>query len=288
MNDANLSIPVAAETATERLSTYPGPVLSDAERDRLVADFERDGFVLMPQLDADLHHACLEAVARLAEAYGPEFKQDNCVDADPALRRLMMWTPAMQLAVDLLGPGVQLNQSNCIRRPASEGARNWVNGAPWHTDGPTPRKFPRVAGMMGLHYVKFGYFLSDLRGGDGGSLQVIRGSHRMAADGKPPLEDPERVVTFDCAPGTVVAFHQALWHAAPLNQSDQPRQNCYYSYSPTWMRPYDRDTITAEEAARLPREEAFLLGAPREWVRWWKPGQEECDALARYARQEEA
>ena len=41
--------------------------------------------------------------------------------------------------------------------------------------------------------------------------------------------------------GTIVAFHQAQWHAAPPNYSDIERKNVYISFCPTWMKPLDRE-----------------------------------------------
>ena len=101
-----------------------------------------------------------------------------------------------------------------------------MSGSPWHADGPRPAAtgdsnqlmslftlqislicwsgspFPspkNAGGAVGLHYLKFGFFFSDLQHGNGqcyipefsviesagGSLQVVRGSHlRPELDGK--------------------------------------------------------------------------------------------------------
>lgn len=47
--------------------------------------------------------------------------------------------------------------------------------------------------------------------------------------------------TLNVEAGTIVAFHQAQWHAAPPNYSDIERKNVYISYCPIWMKPLDRD-----------------------------------------------
>lgn len=279
-------------TATD-LPIYPGPTLGTERRDALADAFHRDGFVELPvRLDDAMLAACSDACDALHAAGGQTTsKVDNCVDAHPAFRRLMLWTPICELCHDLLGPSFQLNQSNCmVRPPATSDARDFTQASAWHADGPRPRNFPSIDGIMGLHYCKFACFFSDLRDGDAGSLQVVRGSHRrpeLDARGKDfRIEDyAADVVRFDCAPGTVVAFHQALWHAAPPNTSRATvRRNCYLSYSPTWMRPFDRTGIDAETAASLPAEEAFLLGAPRPWQAWWLPDAAARSALDRYAR----
>jgi ectoine hydroxylase-related dioxygenase (phytanoyl-CoA dioxygenase family) len=179
-----------------------------------------------------------------------------------------------------------------IHRPRSADetqAYDFVNASGWHADGPRPRLFPRVNGAMGLHYLKFGFFLTDLSRGGGGSLQVVRGSHRRPElDDRGPnfrIEDYARdLVTLDCEAGTVVAFHQAQWHAAPPNRSDTIRQNVYISYCPTWMRPLDREPLRPGDGPGLSAEERWLLGEPRESMRWWLPSAEDKTRLSRYER----
>jgi ectoine hydroxylase-related dioxygenase (phytanoyl-CoA dioxygenase family) len=92
------------------------------------------------------------------------------------------------------------------------------------------------------------------------------------------------VVQIDCKAGTVVAFHQAQWHAAPPNESDIVRKNAYISYSPTWMRPLDRETLTEEQLNNYSPEERWLLGEPRPPLRWWLPTPEDSQRTSRFAR----
>lgn len=266
--------------------------LTDSERDAVMTDFRRDGYAVLPfLLDEELHRDSLEAIDRIAagrrqDGVHRSVKIDNCVDIDDAFLHLAMWTPALQLAYDCFGPMFHLNQSNLISRPR-EGVStaDFVNSSPWHSDGPMPYKFAAPDEVPTLHYLKFGYFLTDLRHGTGGSLQVIRGSHRKPAPQGFRLEDHAAdFVQLDCAPGTVVAFHQAQWHAAPPNESDTERKNLYISYSPTWLRPFDRDFPTEATLAGRTAEERFLLGEPRPAKRWWLPPAEDQERMKRFAR----
>lgn len=272
--------------------------LSDAQRDTLVATIEKDGFAVLPdKLPEELMAECLETIDRIAADVRKtrttsqrSVKVQNCVDRDPVFRKLMMYLPALQLCHDFFGPMFHLNQSNFISRPQDPGQKiDAVSAIGWHADGPRPAMFPRVNGVMGMHYLKFGYFLTDLRHGNGGSLMVVRGSHkRDELDGKGgafKVEDYKSdLIKFDCEPGTVVAFHQALWHAAPLNESEVERKNCYYSYCPTWMRPVDRDFPTAAQLEGLTPEERWLLGEPRPALRWWLPSPEDATRMDRFKR----
>jgi ectoine hydroxylase-related dioxygenase (phytanoyl-CoA dioxygenase family) len=275
--------------------------LSDAQRDALLVDLDRDGYAVLPDLlPRTMIDAGIAAIDRLSaqarrESPGQRaVKLDNCVDRDPALRSLMMYEPALQLAHDVFGPMFHLSQSNCISRPGEPAApADFISSSPWHADGPRPGQFPTVGGVMGLHYLKFGYFHTDLRHDGGGALQVVRGSHkRPELDGRKGRfridEHARDVVTFACRPGTVVAFHQAQWHAAEGNRSAIERKNCYLSYCPTWMRPFDREAPTSQQLAGLSGEERWLLGEPRPAKRWWLPQGDDVERLARYRRNSQA
>jgi hypothetical protein len=266
--------------------------LTNEQRDALMNDFWRDGYAVLPfALDPELHQSSLDAIDRIAaqqraDGVGRSIKIDNCVDADDAFLQLAMWTPALQLAYDCFGPMFHLNQSNLISRPREETTTaNFVNSSPWHSDGPMPYKFSRPDEPASLHYLKFGHFLTDLRHGTGGSLQIIRGSHRKPAPQNFNLEEHRAdFIQLDCTPGTVVMFHQAQWHAAPPNESEIERKNLYISYCPTWLRPFDREFPDAESIAHRTPEERFLLGEPRPAKRWWLPTEEDRHRMSRYAR----
>ncbi len=274
--------------------------LTDAQREGLLADLRRDGYCVLPMtMPPGLLARCLEATDRIAtrtraevRASGPTpVKVMNCVDVEPAFRELMLFTPALQLAYDTFGPMFHLCQSNVVSRPCDgKTTTDFLTSAPWHADGPRPGLFPSIDGAMGLHYLKFGYFFTDLRHGDGGALQVVRGSHlRAELDGAPhggfdiSSHAPD-VVTFDCARGTIVAFHQAQWHAAPPNRSRIERKNAYISYCPTWMRPFDREPLRESDGGDLDPVTRWLLGEWRPAARWWLPSDADLQRLAPFAR----
>lgn len=271
--------------------------LNDDQRTELIARLQLDGYVVLPQkLPREQIDTLISAIDRLTnEIRGAEtkksVKKQNCVDADPAFRELMVWEPALQLAYDSFGPMFHLCQSNFVSRPNDgTGKSDYVSASPWHADGPRPGLFPKVNGSMGMHYLKFGYFLTDLTHGNGGSLQVVRGSHtHPELDGKSHdafrIADYEQdLVQFDCEAGTVVAFHQAQWHAAPPNESEIERKNVYISYCPTWMRPLDREMPSEDQLEGLSPEERWLLGEPRPAQRWWLPSGDDATRMARFAR----
>ena len=271
--------------------------LTNTQRTDLMAQLERDGYFVLPEpLPTDLNNRCIEAIDRLSVDTEKSVKRQNCVDLDAAFLELMLYKPALQLAYDAFGPMFHLCQSNFVRRVREETSQNgldFVSGTPWHADGPRPNLFPRVhnenGAAMGLHYLKFGYFFTNLTHGNGGSLQVVRGSHRRdeldGDKGNFSIENyNDDVVQINCEAGTVIAFHQAQWHAAPPNESDIVRKNAYISYCPTWMRPLDRETLALEQAENYAPEERWLLGEPRAPLRWWLPSGDDAQRMARFAR----
>lgn len=272
-------------------------MLDDAQRDTLIAQLDRDGYVILPEkLPQAQIEMLIAAVDRETDAIRGDDKRrsvkvQNCVDRDEAFLKLALYEPALQLSYDVFGPMFYLCQSNFVSRPNDGTNRNdFVSASPWHADGPRPALFPKIDGAMGLHYLKFGYFLTDLTHGNGGSLQVVRGSHRHPElDGKRHdnfhIEDyASDLVQIDCEPGTIVAFHQAQWHAAPPNESGIERKNVYISYCPTWMRPLDRECPTEEELQGRSDEERWILGEPRPAMRWWLPQGNDTQRMARYRR----
>lgn len=275
--------------------------LTNDERDDINAKLAEDGFAILPhKLPQDLIDAVLIAIDRVAaeerqqDRDAVSVKRQNCVDVDPVFRRLMMYETALQLAHDAFGPMFHLNQSNFISRvkeASDDIAKNdFAASIGWHADGPRPAMFPRVNGAMGLHYIKFGYFLTDVTHDGGGALLVVRGSHkRDEMDGDRAnfnIDDyADDVVECKVEAGTVVVFHQALWHAAHPNHSDIERKNVYISYCPTWMRPIDREFPTEADLEGFSREERWLLGEPRPALRWWIPREDDAQRLERFARQ---
>jgi hypothetical protein len=279
---------------------YPSQTLtrlSDAQRKSLQADLDRDGFVVLPgRLPDELLQPALDAIDRHAKPARaknppnkPSVKLQNIVDLDLAFMNLMMYEPALQMAYDCFGPMFQLNQSNLVSRPRDPNLNDFVGSSPWHADGPWPASFPKVEGVVGMHYLKFGYFLTDLTHHNGGSLQVVRGTHKLPARNGLSTEQIKAeygkdFVQIDCPAGTVIAFHQAQWHAAPPNESDIERKNCYISYCGTWMRPFDRDPLPKGELRTdLSDVERWLLGEYRPPTRWWLPTDEETRRMAAYA-----
>jgi len=270
--------------------------LTDEQRTLLKLQLDKEGYITLPFKLPKVHvEELLAAIDHHRDPTQMSQKQTNIVDLDPAFRKLMGYRPALQLCYDCFGPMFHLCQSNFFTRKQelNEDSNVWKSWSPWHADGPRPAQFPQFKdGSMGLHYLKFGYFLSDLTHRNGGSLEIVRGSHlRPELDRKGEnfnINDyKHEVIKLDVEAGTVIAFHQAQWHAAGSNKSTKDRINCYLSYCPTWMRPIDREFPTEEALQKLGNlspEERWLLGEPRPAIRWFLPTPEDQKRMSSYAR----
>lgn len=221
----------------------------ETQFDQLMQQFEQNGFVLLPPLDAAENERIEAAVDEVwhAQTGGDTtqaIKFDNAVMHHQAFLDLIVDPLILRAVVDRFGPGAQLHQFNVTVRPyrAEEAQTTAVDKIGWHADGPRPMQFPLVNGQFALYYLKVGLFLSDLSHGNGGALQVIPGSHKLPElCNKPGFDVTDyEVVSLDVPAGSRVLFHQALWHAAFPNRSPVTRKAIYYSYSPLWLRPIDR------------------------------------------------
>jgi hypothetical protein len=224
--------------------------MNDVDFGALMQQFERAGFVLLPPLSEAETARVEEAVDEVwhQQTSGDttaSLKLDNAVVHHQAFLDIIVDPLILEAVVQHFGYGAQLHQFNVTVRPyrAEDAATTFTDGIDWHADGPRPRQFPLSNNQFALYYLKVGLFLSDLTHGNGGALQVIPGSHRLPELCKDKTYDlsQHEIITLDVPAGSRVLFHQALWHAAFPNRSTVTRKAIYYSYSPFWLRPIDRD-----------------------------------------------
>ena len=109
----------------------------------------------------------------------------------------------------------------------------------WHIDGHDDG-FRNLGVPIPLLQLKVGYYLSDMTAPWQGNLAVLPGSHKSRL--APTEADRQRRDFFPgvhqvCAPaGTMVLFHNALWHtAAPYSGPERGRTMLYYCYEHPWM-----------------------------------------------------
>ncbi len=136
----------------------------------------------------------------------------------------------------LVGGNLQLAFSTATVIPPGAGPMCW------HEDGPRPWPYPAVGHRRAQIFVRMGIFLEDLSEPDRGNLVLIPGSHRVPFHEGGAPEDMDRLparTTLLVSAGSVVIFHQALWHRTAHNLMDHPRRVLYLGFTPSWHRTID-------------------------------------------------
>ncbi|MGH3486673.1 MAG: phytanoyl-CoA dioxygenase family protein, partial [Actinopolymorphaceae bacterium] len=64
-----------------------------------------------------------------------------------------------------------------------------------------------------------------------------------------------------CAPiGSVLLFHNGVWHRTYRHDGDRDRYTAHYVYSPPWVRPADRFSNSADFLERTTPRRRALMG----------------------------
>jgi hypothetical protein len=240
----------------------PGPL---TERERFM--FDTAGYLVIPDvLTPEEVAACLKAARRAHAPYPQdEWRQLGAVyEQEPAVERLIDHPAVLPKVRALLGDYFILQSSWCTVVPPG------FTGGGYHQDGSGVYEFRRLATPTPLVQLRVGYFLTDQTDPDMGNMVMIPGSHNSSV----PLPDsaneddlPIREVI--CGkPGTVLMFHQGVYHCGTRNAKDFSRFIQHMVYAPPWLIPSDRkrnDPAFLERTTPLRRA---LLG---EWNRPEEP-----------------
>lgn len=242
-----------------------------------IADFERDGFVLLPGvLDADrvarLNAAGDAAVAsdrtamrqREANALYDGFR--NCIDLDPVFVELLAWEPVLPYILRLMGPELHLLTSHLVHKRTETLPDGVKVGRPgWHRDfakaerSIDPHRMPRLD-------LKAAYYLNDLPEANCGVTLFWPGSHKFRHRASvPPGQNPAGFVELKLKAGDCVLFENRTWHAGGPNLSPRTRKVVFMGYSYTWVQPSDykqqRPEVIEWARARFGDIGLQLLGA---------------------------
>ncbi len=136
----------------------------------------------------------------------------------------------------LVGGNLQLTFSTATIVPPDAGPMCW------HEDGPRPCTYPAVGDRRAQIFVRMGIFLEDLSEPDRGNLVLVPGSHQVLfhkGGGTEGMDAMPNLTTLYASAGSVVIFHQALWHRTAPNLMDHPRRVLYFGFTPSWHRTID-------------------------------------------------
>ncbi|MGH3007803.1 MAG: phytanoyl-CoA dioxygenase family protein [Gaiellaceae bacterium] len=202
----------------------------------MLEDFERDGFVVVPDALSPAEVRRLEAaVDRVWERESGGSSPLHLLafaGLDDVFLDLVDHSACLPLVAEVLGWNIYVYHCHLdIHPPESAAEPSWR----WHQDGgrqnvelESPR--PRLS-------VKVAWFLTDVPTAEHGALRVVPGSHLRDSLSR-ECEPPDAVPVLVSA-GSAVIFDRRLWHARGDNRSGRARKALFYGYTHRWIRPRD-------------------------------------------------
>ncbi len=255
-----------------------------------IAEFERDGYLIVRGLFDAEEAGILRAAARADQAF--QQHAHGIEDGEGGKAHLVLWNKAgediwgsiarcervVNAMERLLGDEVYHYHSKMsIKKPRTGGAWAWHQDyGYWYQNGCL---FPD----MGSAFIAV-----DPNTRENGCLQVLRGSHKMGRIehgrfGEQTGADPERVaaavnvmetVYVELAPGDTLFFHSNTLHRSDQNKSEHPRWSLICCYNTRHNNPYQASHHPCyEPLEKLPdsaiKEMGGRLSAPG--ADFWNP-----------------
>lgn len=215
------------------------------EMDRFV--FESFGYILIQDVlsMAECEEA-LQAAIRLHVGHPKDrlHQIGKGFEHEPVLERLIDHPAVLPKVRALLGDRFVLQAAWCTVQPAHS------QSVGWHQDGSSAFEFKQLGYPTPLLQLRASYNLTDQSELYMGNMMLIPGSHRspvMLPDAVRHEVDACPIQQTICAkPGSVLLFHNGVFHSPMPNNKDFDRYNMHYIYSPPWLRRSDRDATDAE------------------------------------------
>lgn len=210
-----------------------------------VANFKRNldiyGFVLIPSListsDAErAANAVVRAMKQRPEAAEADQHVSNIMDllseSDyPVFAGMLAHPVCLEIAAHVLGEGVQLTE------PGARWKKPGAAAGPMHPSAPLGRFAEWGLPVPNNSFVlAFSWMLNDLKA-DMGATAYIPFSHLSPHYGGPE-DGRQYAIPVEAAAGSVVVYHQALWHGFAGNTStDRARIGFMGGYCASWVDP---------------------------------------------------
>ena len=222
--------------------------------------FESWGYLIIPDVLApDEVDECLAASQRLHAGEAPGWRQiGRGYETEPSLERLIDHPAVLPKVRGLYGDHFILQSAWNTMQPA----RGGMGG--WHQDGSGAYDFKLLGAPIPLLQLRASYLLTDQRKPRMGNMELIPGSHRSLV----PLPEVVRKGGADpaishviCASaGSVLLFHNAVWHRTYAHDGDYDRYTMHLIYSPPWVRASDRLQNSPEFLQRTTPLRRALMG----------------------------
>lgn len=229
------------------------------EMERFV--FDCFGYILIEDvLTPDEVAETLDAAKRLHEGklQGKLNQIGRGFEQEAAIERLIDHPATLPKVRALLGDRFVLQAAWCTVQPAGS------QSVGWHQDGSGAFEFRDLGYPVPLIQLRVTFNLTDQSEPFMGNMMMIPGSHRT------PLPMPEsahheiyacpvqQIIT--AKPGSVLIFHNGVYHSPMPNDRDFDRYNMHYIYSPPWLRRSDRDATDPAFLERTTPRRRALMG----------------------------
>ena len=233
----------------------PGPMTED---ERFM--FECYGYLIIEDvLTADEIDAALAASKRIhadtTEVFSP---LGNAYESEPALAKLIDHPAVLPKVRGLYGDRFVMQSGWCARLAANSAIVGW------RQDGSGAYDFAKLAYPLPLLQLRASYSLTDQSHEFMGNMMMIPGSHRSPF---PLPKDKRKEVKVSpiqhnilCKAGTMLLFHNGVWHSPMPNNEGFDRYNMHYIYSPPWMRRADRFAGDADFLAEMSPLRRAIMG----------------------------
>jgi ectoine hydroxylase len=232
----------------------PGPM---TEMERFI--FECFGYLIIPGVLSD--RECDEALEAARRVHGSrpadKFRQvGRGFESEPALERLMDHPAVLPKVRALYGDRFVLQAAWCTVMPANS------EHSSWHQDGSGAFDFKQLGYPVPLLQLRASFNLTDQSENGMGNMALIPGSHRSpvplpASVRKQPYATPIQHI-IRAARGSVLLFHNGVWHCPMPSKLNYDRYNMHFIYSPPWLRRSDREaTDPGFLASTTPRRRAL-------------------------------
>jgi ectoine hydroxylase len=234
----------------------PGPM---TEMERFV--FECWGYLIIPEvLSAAECDEALEAARRVHGSRPAEkFRQlGRGFENEPALERLMDHPAVLPKVRALYGDRFVLQAAWCTVMPANS------DHSSWHQDGSGAFDFKQLGYPVPLLQLRASFNLTDQSELGTGNMAMIPGSHRSPVPlpqsvRKQPYASPIQHI-IRAGRGSVLLFHNGVWHCPMPSRLTYDRYNMHFIYSPPWLRRSDREATDPAFLARTTPRRRALAG----------------------------
>jgi ectoine hydroxylase len=220
----------------------PGPM---TDMDRFM--FECFGYLVIENVISEAEcEETLKAAIRLHDGH-PKTKLlqlGKGFEHEPAIERLIDHPAVLPKVRALYGDRFVLQAAWCTVQPAHS------ESVGWHQDGSSAYDFKNLGYPIPLLQLRASFNLTDQSEPFMGNMMMIPGSHRSPV----PLPEAVRKEIHACPVqqtiyakrGSVLLFHNGVFHSPMPNRKDFDRYNMHYIYSPPWVRRSDRDDTDSE------------------------------------------